>query len=137
MTTKTKLASALLAWLALVPLDSGATDIRAVNLSPTAIQPWFRSRCFAAPVSSTDWVFFGNIAAYSEFTWPTFEGLMDTTKPGCHKPTVAFTYNVAGMLAPLPDLPDALIVKVRVSASDTRIVGVQVVSGVVIKKGDD
>ena len=118
------LALILATGLAAVSIPAAATDIRLVNLSNVQVHPYFRSSCFAAPTPRNQWVFFGGVGAYSQFTWTQFEMLMD---PTCKKPTVEFTYNVDGMMPPLDNVPSDLVARVKVSASDTGITGVYVI----------
>src|SRR5260221_9136629 len=75
----------------------------------------------------------GQIYHCGQFTWSTFEVMMD---PTCKKPAVEFTYNVDGMAPPLDNVPSDLVARVKVSASDTSIVGVYVIQSQVRGSSD-
>ena len=132
-TTLKGLTIALAASLSLASLQADATDIRLSNMSATNVHPWFRSNCFAPPTPSNQWVFFGNVGAFSQFTWPQFELLLD---PACKKPVVEFTYNVGGMLPPLESLPSALASRIKFK-SDMGLIGFHVVTSNVYGPGGD
>jgi hypothetical protein len=83
-------AAAALAAASLGVQASG--NIVAVNETDAAIHPFFRSNCWALPMTpgANGWVFFGGIAPRSQFGWD-FQGLVD---PACKNPRVEYTYTV-------------------------------------------
>jgi hypothetical protein len=94
-----RLAVALCATLTLAAgAAQAAGDIQVVNNSGTLIHPYFKSNCWAPQysLSPNEWVFFGGIWAYSQFTWDLFV-ILD---PKCKNPVVKFTYNLDGEDAP-------------------------------------
>lgn len=60
-------------------------DLTVVNASSTPIHPYFKSKCWNPALfpdaKPHDWVFFGGIAARSQFTW-NFNELLD---PACKR----------------------------------------------------
>ena len=107
--------------------QADATDVRLVNLSNVSVHPWVKSNCFAT-IPRNQWVNFGNVNAYGQFTWPEFELLLD---PTCKRPVLEMTYNVGTMAPPLDNLPSQLVSRIRIVAGDTTIVGVYVAQAAV------
>ena len=89
--------------LGIAAFDASATDITVVNASSNGIHPYFRSNCWATGVVTPDangWVNFGGIGAHGQFTWSSFELLMD---PGCARPRLDFAYSDASYASPAPE----------------------------------
>jgi hypothetical protein len=100
-TTMKKAAIAVLAALALVSFQAQAGgNVRLVNETDALIHPWFKSNCWGFAVGpQPSWVFFGGVAARSQFEW----GFSDPglTDPACPHPKIEFTYTTD--LTPPPD----------------------------------
>jgi len=78
----------------LLPLHAAAVDITVKVPSGTGIKPWFRSNCWVSDMpQTTDWVDFGFIQVFTQFTWTEFEVLM---KAKCRRPYLELSYTVAG-----------------------------------------
>jgi hypothetical protein len=90
---------AMLALIAIPSLISAveakAADILVVNSSPVLIHPYFKANCWNGidRPKTDEWVYFGAIGQYSQFTWPAFEALLD---PKCKKPFVKFAFTTDG-----------------------------------------
>jgi hypothetical protein len=102
MNTIARSMLAAAAALGLAAFDASATDITVVNASANGIHPYFRSNCWMAGVVTTDangWANFGGIGAHGQFTWSTFETLLD---PSCAHPRLDFAYSDASYASPAP-----------------------------------
>lgn len=98
---RTMLAAA--AVLGVAAFDASATDITVVNAGANGIHPYFRSNCWAPGLVTPDangWVNFGGIGPHSQFTWDSFQLLID---PSCTRPRLDFAYSDASYASPAPD----------------------------------
>ena len=98
---RTMLAAATV--LGVAAFDASATDITVVNAGANGIHPYFRSNCWAAGVVTPDangWVYFGGIGPHNQFTWGSFELLID---PSCPRPRLDFAYTDASYASTGPD----------------------------------
>jgi hypothetical protein len=100
----------ILAACAALSLVSGAAaasgDITVVNQSPEYLSPYVKTNCWAAGFQTAgpdEWVYFGSLWPYGQFTWPEFYVLLD---PKCKNPVVKYTFVVTGTAAPVSADPD-------------------------------
>jgi hypothetical protein len=92
-----RISLAILAALSLGALEAraGQGDIKVVNQTAVLIHPYFKTSCWdGVTIAKTrEWVFFGGIGPFSQFTWAQFQALLD---PKCRKPVLKFSFTQDG-----------------------------------------
>jgi hypothetical protein len=98
--SRNTIATLLGSLAAAAALQAQAADITVVNWSVQETHPYFRSNCWNPAFNSAkadEWVDFGTIRGFQQFTWPAFEQLLD---PRCKHPIVRYSYTLDGEDAP-------------------------------------